>query len=121
MVIILLFLKFFYYSQKDKPITSNQLVCNLNHPIKVFDLPNELREVSGIVHLGNKEIACVQDESGKIYIYNPEKNNTFELAHFQEDGDYEGMAYNENIFYLLRSDGLLVEVNTLKDSVENMY
>lgn len=95
-----------------------QLYCNLNSPIEIFYLPDELKEISGIVYLNDKEIACVQDELGKIYIYNLETKNIFELENFQENGDYEGIAYNKNIFYILRSDGLLLEINILEDSIE---
>ena len=36
---------------------------------KRWELPEILREVSGIAYMGKNRIACIQDEDGIIFIY----------------------------------------------------
>lgn len=37
--------------------------------LKTFELPESLKEVSGISHIDDSKLACIQDEKGSIYIY----------------------------------------------------
>ena len=38
--------------------------------IKKWSMPKELTEISGLSYKDEKQFACVQDEVGKIFIYN---------------------------------------------------
>ena len=38
--------------------------------IKKWNMPKELTEISGLSYKDEKQFACVQDEAGKIFIYN---------------------------------------------------
>lgn len=80
--------------------------------IQTWFLPDELREVSGIFHMGENEIACVQDEDGLIYIYNLASEKITSEIKFGKRGDYEGIAINDETAYVLKSDG---EITIIKN------
>ncbi len=77
---------------------------------KKWELPKILREVSGIAHMGNNKIACVQDEDGIIFIYDLVSSRIEEEIEFAGAGDYEGISLVGETAYVLRSDGTIFEV-----------
>jgi hypothetical protein len=81
----------------------------LNLPEKAFILPQELREISGIVPINANELACVQDESATIYIYDLRVEKITRQYKTNIVGDYEGITLAGNSIFILRSDGVLVE------------
>lgn len=82
---------------------------DLEKPFKVLELPDTLREVSGITLMDYNRLACVQDENGIIFIYNFQKGVLEKHYTFAPDGDYEGIARVGDTLYVLRSDGFLFE------------
>lgn len=79
--------------------------------LQKWELPDELEEISALVLLGQSRVACIQDEEGKIFIYNLKEAKIEKEIEFGDDGDYEGLAINNKDAYVLRSDGVLFEVN----------
>ena len=78
-----------------------------------WELPEILREVSGIAYLGNDRFACVQDELGTIFIFNKVTRQIEREIIFTGPGDFEGIAVKGNTAYVVRSDGKLFEVDML--------
>ena len=76
-------------------------------PVKTWKLPYELHEISGLAYIEDSLVACVQDEEGAVYIYNLSEKKIKEKIRFGPDGDYEGIAYHEGIFYVTNSSGRL--------------
>ena len=88
---------------------------NLKSPNRTWQLPNVLREISGITMLhnstiGNMKVACIQDEKGILFQYNLDKSSIVVQDTFYLNGDYEGIAYVQEDIYVLRSDGLIIEI-----------
>jgi uncharacterized protein YjiK len=79
--------------------------------LKKWELPAELKEVSGIAYMDEQRFACVQDEEGKIFIFNRATEKIEKEIPFAGSGDYEGIALVGNIAYVLRADGVLYEVD----------
>jgi uncharacterized protein YjiK len=77
---------------------------------KSWELPSELKEVSGIAWAGDNRIACVQDELGKIFVYNTEQNKIEKEIRFASPGDYEGITLVGSTAYVVRSNGKIYEV-----------
>ncbi len=77
---------------------------------KKWELPKILREVSGIAHMGNNKIACVQDEDGIIFIYDLVSSTIEKEIEFAGAGDYEGISMVGHTAYVLRSDGTIFEI-----------
>ncbi|WP_210486260.1 SdiA-regulated domain-containing protein [Rufibacter aurantiacus] len=75
-----------------------------------WEVPEILREVSGIAFLGDGRFACVQDEAGVIFVYNTNTNQIEKQVTFGAAGDYEGITLVGNTAYVVRSDGHLFEV-----------
>ncbi|MER2998195.1 SdiA-regulated domain-containing protein [Pontibacter populi] len=87
----------------------------LNKPLAQWELPDNLREVSGIAMLRDGLIACVQDEEGAIHLWDPEKKTIVEKIDFAGPGDYEGISIVEDDAYILRSDGSVFEVTDFRN------
>jgi len=83
--------------------------------LKKWDLPKELNEISGISWIGENRIACVQDEDGIIFIYNLETSEIENSVSFGSGGDYEGITIIGNDAFVLRSDGIIFEINNFQD------
>lgn len=89
---------------------NNSIEYNIENPHRKFELPAILQEISGITELDDSHVICVQDENGIIFvldIYTGEITNQYR---FGNDGDYEGITRVDNTLYILRSDGMLIEL-----------
>ncbi len=95
----------FYYSQ-----TNSKKVDILQK----WELPEILEEISGIAMIDEDRIAAVQDEEGKIFIYNLQTSNIESQFDFNGSGDYEGIAVVDETAYVLESDGTLYEVSNFQ-------
>ena len=76
-----------------------------------WDMPNRLEEISGMDFVDNDRMAAIQDEEGIIFIYNLSTKKIEREIDFGKSGDYEGLAIVENDAFVLRSDGVIFEVN----------
>lgn len=100
-----------------KPVTKVLVANNRALNLKItntWELPEELNEISGIAWLQNNTFACVQDEEGFIFIYDLDKDKILSKIKFAGPGDYEGIAVNGENAYVMRSDGLIYEVENFK-------
>ncbi len=98
---------------KDKGTASQNITVN-----KTWDLPDRLKEISGLQYLDENRFACVQDEEGVIFIYNVQQNKIEKEISFAGAGDYEGLAIAGNNAYVVRSDGQLYEINNWQGKPE---
>ncbi|HNP47771.1 MAG TPA: hypothetical protein PKL85_02995 [Bacteroidia bacterium] len=83
---------------------------DFSKPHQTFVLPDTLREISGVTEIDSQTVACVQDENGILFIYDLQEKKIRSQGLFHPDGDYEGIARVGNAMYILRSDGLLIEI-----------
>ncbi|MDQ7917649.1 hypothetical protein RBU60_08685 [Mesonia sp. MT50] len=112
-LIIMAFVTFMYFNFKDKYVLDydnpSQVVVN-----KKWPLPRALEEVSGISHVNDNIIACVQDEEGIIFLYNLENEGVEREINFGEQDDYEGIAIVSESAYVVNSAGKLFEIRNFK-------
>jgi len=87
---------------------------DFSKPSKIYELPEELKEVSGIVYLEDDQIACVQDEVGAIYLYNLKSEKITDKRGFAVEGDYEDLAKKGDTYYVVKSNGTVYENNELE-------
>ncbi len=97
-------------SEKEVAESTFEFSYQIDTPSQVHFLPSELNEISGVEWLPNGLLACVQDEKGKIFLYNPSEKIVVGTYEFADDGDYEGLALADSTLYVLRSDGDLYRV-----------
>ena len=99
------------------PKSSERSEAEMNYEIvKKWDLPEILKEVSGIAWIGDNRIACVQDEDGKIFVYNLNSSKVENSVTFAGAGDYEGITIIEEDAYILRSDGVIFKVTGFRNA-----
>ncbi len=109
-VAILVFAGFLYFII-DNPEFHNPAPDEDSYEIvREWNLPEILKEVSGISWIENDKIASVQDEKGIIFIYNLRTSEIEKQIEFGEPEDYEGIAIHNKTAYVLRSDGEIYEV-----------
>ncbi len=80
-----------------------------------WEMPAVLAEISGVSHIANDQFACVQDELGKIFIYNTQTSAIEKEIPFAAPGDYEGLAVVDETAWVLRADGSLFEISDFKN------
>lgn len=88
---------------------------DFNAPVTTIRLPKILHEISGLTTIDNSTIACVQDEDGIVFIYDWQKEEIIKELNFGKAGDYEGVTRVENSIFVLRSDGILFEIDNFKN------
>ncbi|MFK7972603.1 MAG: hypothetical protein AB8F95_19690 [Bacteroidia bacterium] len=83
---------------------------DLQRPTRRFVLPADLMEVSALTYVDETHLAMVQDEKGKIFIYDIDEEEVQEVNKFAQKGDYEGIEIVNGIAYALQSDGDVFEI-----------
>lgn len=84
---------------------------------QVFVLKRDLLEISGITHLGGSRFACINDENGDLFFINLENDST-ERHKFKGKGDYEDIARVGDTYFILESNGNIIEVKPPYESHE---
>jgi uncharacterized protein YjiK len=84
--------------------------------VNTWPLPIMLKEISGMTFISETEVACVQDEAGEIFIYDLTSKKISKSISFGGPGDYEGIAFAKGIYYVLKSDGIILKVDPAKPS-----
>ena len=92
---------------------------SIYEPDKVYELKDDLREISGLTYYKDHSLLCVNDEKGIIYKYDLKKKEITKKYRFDKPGDYEGIEMIDSLVYVLRSDGTIFKVNQLKS--EDIY
>ena len=89
---------------------------DLKNPDGFYELPAELKEISGIHVMGKDRIACIQDEVGDIFIYNTASGVIEQRINFGKDNDYEDLEIIGEDAYILESDGDIHVVKNYLDA-----
>jgi uncharacterized protein YjiK len=100
-----------YKETKDTKKSNKDNSSNNVLILQKWELPNDLKEVSGIAYLDDQRFACIQDEEGTIFIFNTASKKTEKEIAFAGAGDFEDIAVNGNIAYIVRADGRIYEVD----------
>lgn len=83
---------------------------DLSKPDYILTLPDTLHEISGLTCIDDSTVACIQDENGILFIYDVLNSSVKKQYDFHVDGDYEGIALVSRSMFILRSDGVLFEI-----------
>ncbi|MEZ6036523.1 MAG: hypothetical protein R3F29_03510 [Planctomycetota bacterium] len=87
------------------------------HPTASFTLPLELTEVSALTDIDDHTVACVQDELGAVFFLDLDKGAVSSIQPFGAAGDYEGLTRVGQNLWVLRSDGLMIELTMSGDAL----
>ena len=83
----------------------------LERPDTVLNLPKVMREVSGLAWLKKDHVAMVQDEEGRVFVYDISKGRIVDQQKFGKDGDHEAIASDGRHIYVVRSDGKIYRID----------
>jgi uncharacterized protein YjiK len=83
---------------------------NLDKPDKKIKLDMILQEISALSYYKNKQLACLHDEYGNIYIIGQETEKIENKMQVAGRGDFEGIEIIEDVAYMLKSNGQLTKV-----------
>lgn len=78
-----------------------------DNPSKKYFMPYELDEISGLAYYKKGLLASVQDEEGKLYLFDLKEGKVIQRVRFAKGGDYEGVTMIKKDFVVVRSDGKL--------------
>jgi hypothetical protein len=94
----------------------NPVGYDLSAPDRTIILPPVLMEVSGIIQLDANTVASIEDENGVVFIFDLKNNEIANYYSFHMDGDYEDLTLANNMIYVLRSDGVLFQIENYRTS-----
>lgn len=88
------------------------LPFSIASPYQVYIMPNELKEISGLAMLDDRSIYAVNDEESILFLYDLKTRKILSKLDFGKDNDHEGLASNNNLVYVLESNGKIRILNT---------
>ncbi len=68
---------------------SDDFPYDLKQPHEIHLLPEFLEEVSGLTHYGPDQIAALNDEHGRMYVYDIAQKKIVLKVRFEGNGDFE--------------------------------
>lgn len=86
----------------------------INEPSRVYELPEELEEVSGMAAVSPTQLLLNEDENGKLYLFDLQKGSVEKEVKWGEDGDYEGTAIVGETAYVVNSKGTVFRIENFK-------
>lgn len=96
---------------KTNTLETYQFPYNLHKADLTFDLPDALKEISGIaLTKDEQEIIAIQDENGILFYLDRGTGKVLREQKFHKDGDYEDIAVVQNDIYIIKSNGSLYQL-----------
>src|SRR5687768_14098228 len=81
---------------------------------KLYRVPNELMEISGISFVTDSTLVAIQDEEGLLYFYDLTKEDITTKYEFWKGKDYEDLAVVGDDLWIVSSSGALYELKNFK-------
>ena len=98
---------------------------DLKAPEHIYLLPEILEEVSGLTHYGPNQLAALNDEHGRMYVYDIQKRKIVHKVRFEGRGDFEGIEKVGDHIYAIKSNGTLfrfhMSVTGVVEKIETPY
>lgn len=92
----------------DNKQTENKVVEPENS--KLYELPSDLKEISGISFLNDNIVLAIQDEKGILFQYDLKQEKIINEYEFGKDDDYEDVVRVEKDVYIVISNGTIVQI-----------
>ena len=93
----------------------------MDTPNKVFKLPNELVEISGLsISSSGKELIAIQDEDGMIFSIDKKSGDVVDYFNFWKKGDYEGVEVVGSHIFVVKSTGTIYKIDFPNEANQNV-
>ena len=87
---------------------------SVNNPDRVFEMPEILKEISGLTFAPDLQHLCaVNDENGIIFFIDKNEGKVVREMKFHKDGDYEGIEVVGESIYVVKSSGTVYKVKEI--------
>lgn len=96
-------------------VPGNPYRYDLNQVENKYFLPYVLEEVSGLTYYQDGQVAMINDEEGRLFLYDLNKKEIDKAIRFEGSGDYEGIEIIDNTAYVLKSNGDLYHFKISED------
>ncbi len=97
----------FEYQEESYDFTLGENRYILNKPLKRWNMPIELKEISGIAYKNERTLMCIQDETGIVFSFDLIDESINQRIVFGNPGDYEDITLVDRSIYVLKSNGQL--------------
>lgn len=77
---------------------------------KLYIVPQNLKEISGISFVSDSMVVAIEDEKGILYFFDLGKEAIVKTHEFVEEGDFEDVAVVDNTVYVINSKGHIIEI-----------
>src|SRR6476659_5367872 len=78
---------------------------------EVIEVPESLKEISGITFINDSVVAAIEDEHGLLYFFNINRKEILRKFEFAKDGDYEDLVRVDDKIYIVESNGTIFEID----------
>ncbi len=97
--------------------TRDQFPYDLGKPHEVHYLPEILEEISGLTYYATDQLAALNDEHGRMYVYDIKEKKIVHRVRFEGNGDFEGIERVGDYIYATKSNGKLYRFHTAMTGV----
>ena len=111
-ILSLLANSFLLFSQE-----ANKLSYDINKPDETYILPEYLEEVSGLTFYQQGQLAMLNDEKGRMYVYDLNLRKVVHRVRFEGNGDFEGIERVGDYIYAIESNGKLYRFNVKMEGI----
>lgn len=86
-------------------------------PDEIYVLPDYLEEVSALTYYQPNQLAMLNDEHGRMYVYDVSKREIVHRVRFHGDGDFEGIEKIGEDIFAIESTGKMHRFSTKLEGV----
>lgn len=97
-------------SEKSADTSSSEKEVQETESGKFFELPSELKEISGISFLTPDVVLAIQDEEGILYHYNIKDKKVIKEFEFGKPDDYEDLVRVDKDVFVVGSNGTIIQI-----------
>lgn len=91
--------------------TAKAFPYDLLEPNNKYVLPESLEEISGLTYYAPNQLACLNDEHGRMYVFDTREKEIVHRVRFAGTGDFEGIEKVGNEIFAIKSNGNLYRFN----------
>ena len=106
-------------NEEKAPVAEVNRNYDFANPVQKMNLSKSLKEISGLSYYKDNQLICVNDEEGKIFIYDLAKEDIIKKIDFGKSGDYEGVEFVGDEVFVMKSGGKINVIN-IKDQSERV-
>jgi uncharacterized protein YjiK len=84
---------------------------DLDAPNDIYLMSSVLEEISGLTYFAPNQLAALNDEHGRVYVYDILERKIVQRIRFEGNGDFEGLELVGKDMYAIKSSGKLYRFN----------